>query len=182
MLPVKKFMDDLYSLASSSSRLGINPRDDEEFIINNSVALEMKPLPKIDNWVHFISIRALEPGKGDGSRAMNKIIKLVDKNRIFLIGRINPYDTKIATKKDLQDWYLKYRCKPLDELDGIWIRSPEGVEFSSLPPMDSITKRKIREGLSDYDYAEKIFIKRIIVYSIVLTTILLIYRNKAFLV
>jgi hypothetical protein len=179
MTPVKKFMVELYLLANSSSKYGINPGDDEEYVINDSVALEMKPLPKTAKWVHFISIRAFNPGKGEGNKAMTEIMKLADKSEVFLIGKINPYDTKVASKKRLQNWYSKYGCQPFDDIDGIWVRPPRGKKVENLPLMDSITRKKINEGLSDYDYAEKRFTKYIFVVSFMLLLILFIGRNKA---
>ena len=147
----KQFMKDLGELAEKTSRFGINPDDDEEYIINDLVAVEMVPVT--DHWVHFISIRALDPGKGSGSKAMASVISLVDKRRINLIGKIIPYDTKVVSKKKLRAWYSKFGCKPVNSKnpDGIWIRVANPEKMNEIKSIDKKIFSKIDKGLSDFD-------------------------------
>lgn len=144
-------MDDLHELAEKTSRFAINPDDDEEYIINDLVAVEMVPLT--DHWVHFISIRALDPGKGSGSMAMVSVLKLVNKRKINLIGKIIPYDTRIVSKEKLRSWYSRFGCKPVNSKnpDGIWIRVINPKEMNEIEKVDKKTFAKIDKGLSDFD-------------------------------
>jgi len=144
-------MDKLYHLAKMSSRFAINPDDDEEFIINDSVAVEMVPITS--NWVHFISIRALRPGEGSGSDAIKSVMGLADEVNINLIGKIIPYDTKVASKEKLRSWYRKYKCKPISETDpdGLWARVANPITISEIQSLDQKSLNKIHKGLSDYD-------------------------------
>lgn len=147
----RQFIDDLHELAKNTSKFAINPDDDEEYIINDSVALEMTPLT--DHWVHFISIRALNPGKGSGSAAMASVMKLVDKRKINLIGKIIPYDTKVISKEKLRSWYLKFGCKPANPRnpDGIWVRIANPKTMTEIKLIDKKVFGKINKGLSDFD-------------------------------
>jgi hypothetical protein len=153
----KKFLASLLELAGNTSRSAINPDDQEEMIIDDSVALEMEP---IDNeWVHFLAIRALNPGSGQGSSAMKKVMRLVDNNEVYLVGKIRPYDTKIASKEQLRKWYLKFGCKPLDpnNEDGLWIRIPKDKPYKE-PVLSPVWDHRINRGysLSDYEEASRI--------------------------
>jgi len=148
-------MTELLELAQATSQFGINPDDEEELIIDDSVALEMRPLSEADNYIHFISVRALNPGKKQGSTAMSKVLHLVDKNKITLVGRIIPYHTKILSKENLRMWYRKMGCTPADpsDEDGLWVRAPGGGHEDI--NIGSIAKYKVLNGLSDDDYLER---------------------------
>lgn len=174
-------MSDLYTLAKQTSKFPINPDDSEEFIIDDRVALEMTPIDGKDDYIHFISIRALQPGKKHGSIAMKKIIKLVDDNNITLLGKIIPYHTQDISKSDLRKWYIKFGCKPLDpsNKNGIWIR-PAKNQIPTVD-IDPITKFKIEKGLSNIDYIDRI--RCIKIASITIIAVLLVYllRTKKIL-
>ena len=172
-----KFMMDLFLLAKQSSKYAINPDDDEEFIIDDKVAVEMSPISENDNYVHFVSIRALHPGKKHGSAAMKKVFQLVDNNNIILIGRIIPYHTQDVTKEDLRKWYIKFGCRPLDPSneDGLWVRNPKNQKHEVIS-VDPLTKFKIERGFSDADFGDRLrFIK---VISIVVMLVLSVYLFK----
>jgi len=141
----------LHELAEKTSRFAINPDDDEEFIINDLVAIEMAPIT--DNWIHFISIRSLNPGKGSGSDAMASVMKLVDERKVNLIGKVIPYDTKVLSKEKLRSWYLKFGCRPMksNDPDGLWIRIVNPLIVHEIKELDKETTKKINKGLSDYD-------------------------------
>lgn len=150
-------MAELASMAHSSSRFGVNPDDDEEFIIDNAVAIEMHPLPDNPFYIHFISIRAVDPKNGHGSKAMNKVMKLVDKNQITLVGRIIPYHTQDLSKEQLRKWYKKVGCHPVDASneDGLWVRAPYGKKV--IPTLGFSSKYKVLNGLSETEHKERIW-------------------------
>lgn len=171
----KKFIRDLYALAKRNSVYPINPDDSEEYIIDDRVAVEMAPIAGKDNYIHFVSIRALTPGNRHGSVAMKKIFDLVDKNNIILLGRILPYHTQDISKDKLRAWYLKFGCKPVDPQneDGLWVRYPPGS--SEVPiEIDTLTEYKIIKGFSETDFSDRVnFIK----YTTVIAAILLLLLN-----
>jgi len=162
-----KFMSDLYSLAKQTSQYAINPDDDEEFIIDDRVAVEMAPIPGKDNYIHFVSIRALQPGKKHGSIAMKKVFQLVDDNNIVLVGRIIPYHTQDVTKEELRKWYIKFGAKPHDPAneDGLWFRNPKNSQNKAPLSLDPLTKFKIERGFSNADFTDRVRFLKIISLS-----------------
>jgi len=163
MKPAPKFMKDLFSLAKTTSQFSINPDDDEELVVDDCIAVEMEPID--DNWVHFLSIRALDPGKGTGTAAMKKIFQLVDDSKVNLIGKVRPYDSGHLGKESLRKWYRKFGCHPLHENnpDGIWVR----VLNSSAVDLDSATKFRIHQGLSGEDLQERFNFYKIIAIGVI---------------
>ncbi len=145
-------MDELLQLANATSLFGVNPDDSEEFIIDDSVAVEMHPLAEDPNYIHFVSIRALNPEKGHGSKAMKKVLELASKNNITLIGRVIPYHTKNMSKEKLCRWYKKLGCEPVDpnNEDGLWVRAPYGGRTPI--KIGLLTKIRILNGYSEEDF------------------------------
>ena len=170
-------MSDLYLLAKQTSQHAINPDDDEEYIVDDRVAVEMSPIPNKDNYIHFISIRALQPGKKHGSIAMKKVFQLVDDNNIILLGRIIPYHTQDVTKDELRKWYIKFGCKPHDpnNEDGIWFRNPKNRQNTNIS-LDPLTKFKIEKGFSDADYTDRVSVLKIISLVVLVLSVYLLKK------
>jgi hypothetical protein len=171
-------MSDLYLLAEQSSKFAINPDDIEEFIIDNKVAIEMSPIPGKDNYVHFVSIRALQPGKKHGSMAMKKVFQLVDENNIILLGRILPYHTKDVSKEALRSWYIKFGAKPINpsDEDGLWVRYPNKNKSLTIS-IDPLTKFKIERGFSDTDFNDRVRLVKFV--SLVIVAVLSVYLLRS---
>ncbi len=148
-------MLELLQLANSTSDFGVNPDDNEEYIIEDAVAVEAHPLPENPNYVHFISIRSLAPSKGYGSRAMGKVMELADNNSIILVGRIIPYHTQNLSKRKLRDWYRKMGCRPSNprDEDGLWVRAPGGGHINI--NIGKVSKFKVLNGLSEQEFSER---------------------------
>ena len=70
------YISDLCTLAAKTSKRAINPKDDDEIILYDKCATEMEPIPGLPGWVHFISIRALKPGRGWGTLGLKAITGL----------------------------------------------------------------------------------------------------------
>lgn len=174
MVPAEKFIEELLLLANSNSEFGINPDDKEEYIIDNSVAIEMHPLYDHPNYIHFISIRSLKPGKGKASSAMKKVLNIADKNKVILIGKIIPYHNKLMTKDSLKKWYRKMGCIPYNpnNEDGIWVRAPGGGKANI--DISLFSKIKVLNGLNESDYLGK---KALLFLAVILGFILL-FRNR----
>ena len=151
----QQFLDSLMAYASKTSKYAINPDDNEEIILNDTVAVEMVPVTP--NWVHFLSIRALRPQQGDGTVALNKIMKIADDTKINFIGKIRSYDTKAMSKHQLRKWYRKIGGHPLDRTnpDGFWVRIRNETARDEILSLDKEQLKKIDEGLSDYDHQLK---------------------------
>ena len=161
-MTARSFLGDLHDLARRTSIHPINPDDEEEYIINNNVALEMVEVPTRPDIIHFVSIRALDPAKGHGTGAMKKIFDLVDKNEVILVGKIMPYHTKDMPVKPLRDWYRKHGCRPVDPTreDDLWYRSKKSTDLN----LDAQTLYKIRQGLSNEDYKEKLKFNKVVIF------------------
>jgi hypothetical protein len=174
-----KFMSELHSLAEQSSKFAINPDDLEEFIIDDKVAIEMSAIPGKDNYVHFVSIRALQSGKKHGSVAMKKVFQLVDDNNIILLGRILPYHTKDVSKDDLRKWYIKFSCKPMNPSneDGLWVRFPNENKSLAIS-IDPLTKFKIEKGFSDADFSDRVKFVKFISLAIAIVLSVCLLRSK----
>lgn len=151
MTKTQVFMKQLLDLAKRTSRWGVNPDDEEELIIGDAVAMEMEPVDSI--WIHFLAIRALDPGGGKGSLVMQQVMKLVDSCGVYLVGKIRPYDTKKVSVKKLRKWYRKFGCKPLNSknVDGLWIRIPKNRPYMR-PNLTKIMRYRINRGYSFDDY------------------------------
>lgn len=162
----------LGELARSTSQFAINPEDDEEFIINDAVAIDMRPLPDREDYVHFISVRAVNPGKGAGSAAMAKVMDLVDKCGITLVGKIIPYHTKDMDAKTLRNWYRKMGCHPADpnNEEGLWVRGPGGTIANV--NLGAYSRYKVLNGLSNEESRE-----RLLFYIIVIAVGIMIYKT-----
>lgn len=174
-----KFMSALFDLAKNSSMHAINPDDEEEFIIDDKVAIEMTPISGKDNYIHFISIRALHPGKNHGSVAIKKIFKLVDDNNIILLGKVMPYHTQDITKENLRKWYRKFDCRPLDPSneDGLWIRTPRNNKNNVIITLDPLTKFKIERGFSEADFIDRIQLVKYLAISMLVVLSVYLFKK-----
>jgi hypothetical protein len=174
MTPADKFIADLLRLANSTSKFGINPDDEEEYIIDDAVAIEMHPVSDNPSYIHFISVRALDPSKGHGSRAMKKVMDLIDKNAITLLGKIIPYHTQDLSKEKLRSWYRKMDCHPLDPAneEGLWVRAPGGGHTNI--KIGPITTYKILNGYSEDDYLGR----KIVFGVLLLIGLIILYRKR----
>jgi hypothetical protein len=94
MTPAESYIADLFKLAAETSRYPMNPRDDDEIILYDRCATEMEPIPGLPNWVHFISIRALKPGRGWGTLGLKAITELADKHQVVLFGKASPFNNR----------------------------------------------------------------------------------------
>lgn len=145
------FLHKLHELAARTSATPINPEDNEEYIVDDCVAFEMEALSD-PQWIHFVSIRAVNAGKGDGSKALKKVMNLADSCGVYLIGKVIPYNTKDMPKDKLQAWYRKHGCKPFNENnpDGLWFRVPDGSKFRN-PRLSLKDRIKVHKGFSGDD-------------------------------
>jgi hypothetical protein len=172
MKPSLKFMHGLESLARNTSKFAINPEDNEEYIINDAVAIDMRPLSDREDYIHFVSVRSVNPGNGAGSAAMKEVMNLVDRCGVTLVGKIIPYHTKDMDTKTLRNWYRKLGCHPANSNneDGLWVRGPGGTKVDV--NLGYFSRYRVLNGLSNEESRE-----RILFYVIVLAISIMIYKT-----
>ena len=165
-------MHGLEELAHHTSRFAINPEDDEEFIINDAVAIDLRPLPDKEDYIHFVSVRAVNPGNGAGTAAMSRVMDLVDKCGITLVGKIIPYHTKNMDTRSLRNWYRKMGCHPANpnDEDGLWVRGPGGTKVDV--KLGPFSRYKVLNGLSNDESRE-----RLLFYAIAIVIGIMIYKT-----
>ena len=113
----ESFLENVESFVRAVERLGFhNPLDGREIIVGvdpkldandpaKYVAIEIRLTPGSSK-VHF-NIRALNPGKGSGSKGLKAFVKLADEHGVELAGIAKPFGTKALGKKALVAWYKK---------------------------------------------------------------------------
>lgn len=82
-----------------------NPLNNRASVWDNAVALEVKPF---DGCVRLSNIRSLQPGRGDGTRALLWLMALADKHDVFITGAAKPTGAKRLTKTALKSWYRRH--------------------------------------------------------------------------
>jgi len=179
MQPADRFIKDVLDLAKKTSKSSINPDDTEEIILNNNVATELVPLT--ETWVHFISIRAIKPGRGHGTQALKQILALADRNKVNLIGKIIPYDTKSLSVQKLQAWYKQFKCRPLNpqKVEDLWVRITNPQKQFELLQLSKKDFKKIHNGMSNYDFSFAAN-KRMITAILIIAVVLYSHSNQIF--
>ena len=80
-----------------------NPMNNKE-LISDGAAIEVSV---IGDRLHIHSIRSFEKGTGEGSKLLDEVIRLADKNNTVLEGTPVPFGNKGLSTSQLTDWYAR---------------------------------------------------------------------------
>ena len=89
----------------------VNPFDSREIVIGNIAVIEIFKDNNRPNTVHLSSIRTVEPGKGNASKVLEKLLSLARKNKVNISLSPVKFGDKGLSTPNLKKWYARHGFK-----------------------------------------------------------------------
>ena len=121
----KKTISSVARAMSRIMKLGkISPLNNKETIIGKT-AVEIQPHMDGES-LWFKSIRAFEKGRGEGTKTMDKILKIAKEEKVNLRGNAKAFGTGGMTSQQLEKWYQRFGYE-IHENEIVYRGKPEEI-------------------------------------------------------
>jgi hypothetical protein len=88
-----------------------NPFDSREIVVGNIAVIEVFKDNNRPNTIHLSSIRTVEPGKGNASKVLEKLLSMARKNKVSISLSPVKFGNKGLSSADLKKWYTRHGFK-----------------------------------------------------------------------